>query len=90
MTLMALTKITLIILTFCNFDDAVSDNFDDFVSNNEAALPKRSLWLLMSALSCALSGHVDFHKLPGRKLGIMLYQKGSDILASHHHLLHQE
>ena len=46
--------------------------------------------VLMSALSHALSGHVDFHKLPGRKLGIMLYRKGSDILASHHHLLHQE
>ena len=45
---------------------------------------------MISALSHALSGHVDFHKLPGRKLGIMLYRKGSDILASHHHFLHQE
>ena len=73
-----------------NFDHAVSDNFVDSVSNSEAALPKRSCWLLTSALSFALSGHVDFHKLPGRKLGVMLYQKGSGILASHHHLLHQE
>ena len=73
-----------------NFDDVVSDNFDDSVSNSETALPKCSRWLLMSVLSHALSGHVDFHKLPGRKLGIMLYRKGSDILASHHHLLHQE
>ena len=73
-----------------NFDNAVSDSIDDFVSNSEAALPKRSRWLLMSAISCSFSGHIDFHKLPGRKLGIMLYRKGSDILASHHHLLHQE
>ena len=45
-----------------NFDDAVSDNFDDSLSNSEAALPKHSRWLLMPALSHALSGHVDFHK----------------------------
>ena len=73
-----------------NLSNSVSDKLDESVSINEAAFPKRSRWLLMSALSSALFGHIDFHRLTGRKLGIMFYRKGSDILVSLHHLLHQE
>ena len=56
-----------------NLGNSVSDNLDESVSINEGAFPKRSRWLLMSALSSALSGHIDFHRLQGKKLGIMLY-----------------
>ena len=44
----------------------------------------------MSSLSSALSNHIAFHKLPSDKQGVLLYRKGSDVLASLHNVLYRE
>ena len=43
----------------------------------------------MSSLSSALSNHVAFHTLPSNKHVVLLYGKGSDVLASLHNVLYR-
>ena len=49
---------------------------------------RQSRWLL-SSITTALSDHIDFHRVPSRKLGIMIHRKGSDILSALHYTLYQ-
>ena len=51
--------------------------------------PKKCSRWLLSSLTKYLSDHLAFHRLPSRKLGIMLYGKGSDIFSSLHYLMYQ-
>ena len=55
---------------------------------SEMLIDWQSHWLL-SSITTALSDHIDFHRVPSYKLGIMIYRKGSDILSALHYTLYQ-
>ena len=58
--------------------------------NDEASSSKIKYYRwLMSSLTTSLADHIEFHRLPSHKLGIMLFRKGSNILSSLHHILYK-
>ena len=70
-------------------EPVVSSN-DTKMDENDTQTLNCSRWALMSSLSSALSNHIAFHKLPSNKQGVLLYRKGSDVLASLHNVLYRE
>ena len=67
----------------------VSSN-DTKIDESDTQYSNCSRWALVSSLSSALSNHIAFHKLPSNKQGVLLYRKGSDVLASLHNVLYRE
>ena len=49
----------------------------DLVESEPNDSTKRSRWLF-SALSAALCDHMDIHRTTGRRLGLLLFRKGSN------------
>ena len=68
----------------------VVSSSDTKIDESDTQYSNCSRWALMSSLSSALSNHIAFHKLPSNKHGVLLYRKGSDVLASLHNVLYRE
>ena len=61
------------------FDMFLKEYKTDLVEREPSDSTKRSRWLL-SALSTALCDHMDIHRTTGRRLGLLLFRKGSNPL----------
>ena len=65
------------ILLLSVFDMFLKEYKTDLLESEPNDSTKRSRWLL-SALSTALCDHMDIHRTTGRRLGLLLFRKGSN------------